>query len=551
PADEAPEWDPGPREDDDVDDDYEDGELVGPLDEPAVAADRRQGDAADKVESLSGPAVGQPTVGQPTVGPTEAGTDAVSEQPDEAQGRTADDDRLEDSVPEEVQHRSSFAVHQDSLAAESEALPMAAPLSMGGRGPPMTLSLEDMDYLTILRPPAQTGKGKVVAASTINKTRQRPPQTPPQTPGGPPMGPMPQAPSSYDPYNSYSSPYDPPHPYGYGYGYNGYDYPHYPDPVMSHEYQQATSYPEEERFRPMGSGIRHPGPAMLPSLASPMTSPMTSPMASQPASQPASPLSPLTSPMAASTASTASAGYDSYSPGYHNHRDYPLPLLGLHRGARHAGHRCNTVVLLQVSQSVSLGEHDPSNWISTAVPSAANAEATKKATLKDILAQDCPGAEELGYCDSPPRYPMQQVAEAIQRCSQLLEHMFAPPPEERDADTKEAEGEGACQSVRRTLRPGYVRDASSGRWLVSLQSRGRVVQKVAVERCSAPGRPCARLSDSKCARNLGFRNGARPTSCDQRHTLMPVLTWDPETPATCPRVRLARFPTACVCRVGS
>lgn len=29
----------------------------------------------------------------------------------------------------------------------------------------------------------------------------------------------------------------------------------------------------------------------------------------------------------------------------------------------------------------------------------------KKATLKDILAEDCPGADEFGYCASPPRYP--------------------------------------------------------------------------------------------------------------------------------------------------
>lgn len=123
------------------------------------------------------------------------------------------------------------------------------------------------------------------------------------------------------------------------------------------------------------------------------------------------------------------------------------------------------------------------------------------------------------------------------------------------------QGEGACQAVRRSLRPGYVRDSASGRWLVALQSRGspqtaggagqgRLVQRVAVERCSTPGRPCARLADSKCARNLGFRNGARSTSCEQRTALMPILTWDPETPATCPRVRLARFPVACVCRVG-
>jgi hypothetical protein len=34
-----------------------------------------------------------------------------------------------------------------------------------------------------------------------------------------------------------------------------------------------------------------------------------------------------------------------------------------------------------------------------------NSSKPKKTTLKDILAEDCTGAEDFGYCASPPRYP--------------------------------------------------------------------------------------------------------------------------------------------------
>lgn len=79
---------------------------------------------------------------------------------------------------------------------------------------------------------------------------------------------------------------------------------------------------------------------------------------------------------------------------------------------------------MQLTESVPSGEHHSTHdasWLSSLQPFGGTAPATpttpsepasteqapaKKATLKDILAQDCPGAEELGYCDSPPRYPM-------------------------------------------------------------------------------------------------------------------------------------------------
>lgn len=76
----------------------------------------------------------------------------------------------------------------------------------------------------------------------------------------------------------------------------------------------------------------------------------------------------------------------------------------------------------QLTESVPAGEHHSTHdasWLNSlqpfsstvppttpAGPTSSEQTPTKKATLKDILAQDCPGAEELGYCDSPPRYPM-------------------------------------------------------------------------------------------------------------------------------------------------
>ncbi|KAK3925338.1 Cadherin-related family member 5 [Frankliniella fusca] len=670
-----PAWDPGPG----PGEEELQEELVSTR-TPAPAAEQPQvgdpGPGPGEEEEQEGlvstrtpaPAAEQPQVGDPGPGPGEeeeqeglvsTRTPAPAAEQPQVDARPSEADEDEDS-PRDRQREDMGSSDEpageqraieipltagDSVATASEPLPVPAPLSMGGRGPPMTLSLEDMDYLTILRPPQppqppqrsgpgaknkrksnnnnkhkqgtktvvvkqQSSKQSAKQSAGKNKGRPKaPPAAQQQGPGpgsyGPP--PAPPAPPPPDSYAGYMG-YDAMPPYGYG---SPVMYPHYPDPVMTLEYQQATSYPEEERFRPL------PMPPHRPPLSSP-TVPLPLP-APAPA---ASPLSPAAAPTAALDPYTA----------YHN-RDYQaggaggasqdqrpaaaVQLLGELVSPRlslpsSVPERLQRGFLHQVSQSVVAAEHHSTHdgWpggssgtspSTTGTPADATATA-KKATLKDILAQDCPSAEELGYCDSPPRYPIagpclpddsgdrsrnspvlvvcggavsrgrrqispigrerssvetltvwsrirrQQVSEAVERCSHLLEHMYAPPLDERDPEG-ESEGEGACQSVRRSLRPGYVRDASSGRWLVALQARGRVVQKVSVERCSAPGRACARLADSKCARNLGFRNGARPTACDQRTALVPVITWDPEAPAACPRLRMARFPVACVCRM--
>jgi len=109
--------------------------------------------------------------------------------------------------------------------------------------------------------------------------------------------------------------------------------------------------------------------------------------------------------------------------------------------------------------------------------------------------------------------------------------------------------EPVCPSTNQILRPGYVRDVSTGRWYVAVQSRGRVSQLIPTEKCNAVGRSCARLADSKCARNIGFRNGVRPSACRQKWTLRSILTWDPDRPTRCPQMTMVKLPETCVCRL--
>lgn len=147
----------------------------------------------------------------------------------------------------------------DSLAVASEQLPSPAPLGM-------RMSLEDMDYLTILRPPpvrpstprpAATKKrnkdsnrnkvvvkrkpqqqgGKAPVKGSKQKTRQKGVAT--TTPAPPPSAAA--SPAFPGPYPMYDTPA---HPLGYGYGYSGYDYPRYPDHIMTHDYQQVSEWQE-------------------------------------------------------------------------------------------------------------------------------------------------------------------------------------------------------------------------------------------------------------------------------------------------------------------
>nr|CAD7443408.1 unnamed protein product [Timema bartmani] len=285
-------------------------------------------------------------------------------------------------------------------------------------------------------------------------------------------------------------------------------------------------------------------------------------------------------------------------------------------------------------------------------------ETKKKATLKDILIQDCADAEKIGYCASPPRYPSQQITVSIKQCEQLLVSMYAPIPEseeefqqitERSDDhlddedvvdviskkedtdldaavfnsTKDMERgnrqvglvvpncslrvialvaplrgnshkrgfrtpcdgvsgvdkcsaiwfskwnqvwswahygkDGSepskpptvCQSSSKMIEPGYARDTITGRWLVVVQSNGLLTQRVAVDICTSVEKPCLGMTGSKCSqRGSGFRNAAKKSRCVQKYSYQHLITWDPDTPELCPRIRVFRFPTACVCHLG-
>nr|CAD7404423.1 unnamed protein product [Timema cristinae] len=299
-------------------------------------------------------------------------------------------------------------------------------------------------------------------------------------------------------------------------------------------------------------------------------------------------------------------------------------------------------------------------------PAIPTTETKKKATLKDILIQDCADAEKIGYCASPPRYPSQQIAVSIKQCEQLLVSMYAPIPEseeefqqitersdeqsededfadviskKEDTDVDAAvfnstkdmergnrqiyspktttgclhvdgpratnflsrwgcgpdrlvrevgrlrpcmglgEGEGfhspcikqavwswahygkdgsepskpptVCQSSSKTIEPGYARDTVTGRWLVVVQSNGLLTQRVVVDSCTSVDKPCLGMTGSKCSqRGSGFRNAAKKSRCVQKYSYQHLITWDPDTPELCPRMRVFRFPTACVCHLG-
>ena len=56
---------------------------------------------------------------------------------------------------------------------------------------------------------------------------------------------------------------------------------------------------------------------------------------------------------------------------------------------------------ITLTQGPDLGGSYSTNYVRTTIAP----EVKKKLTLKDILAEDCPNAKEMGYCASPPRYP--------------------------------------------------------------------------------------------------------------------------------------------------
>ncbi|XP_066995694.2 uncharacterized protein [Anabrus simplex] len=203
--------------------------------------------------------------------------------------------------------------------------------------------------------------------------------------------------------------------------------------------------------------------------------------------------------------------------------------------------------------------------------SAKTVDTRAKATLKEVLSQDCADHEEYGFCASPPRYPSHQVTQVIRQCREVLRALYVPVPGSNLSQPKSSklenmeranrevwswangtstavgERRAACSSDAARVLPGYVRDAVSGRWFVVVQAAGHVVQPISVDVCRSPNKPCSGVN--KCTRSGSFRHAYKASRCEQRFTYHHLVTWDPDTPEACPRLTVASFPTACVCQL--
>ncbi|XP_047103284.1 uncharacterized protein LOC124722123 [Schistocerca piceifrons] len=204
----------------------------------------------------------------------------------------------------------------------------------------------------------------------------------------------------------------------------------------------------------------------------------------------------------------------------------------------------NASASLSNTQSASSVTSNVENSLPRPAALASNAKETEteaqqenevaKATLEDVIRHDCPNADQLGYCASPPRYPTLQIEEVYKRCIRLLRALYVPLPEEdntksitranRHAWSWRDAGRESCSGNERREAPGYVRDASSGRWLVVVQTES-MPQQVHVQ-------VCARRCRHTCSQRWGYAH---------------LVTWDPDAPSLCPRLAVARLPTSCHC----
>ncbi|XP_065351031.1 uncharacterized protein LOC135946655 [Cloeon dipterum] len=157
---------------------------------------------------------------------------------------------------------------------------------------------------------------------------------------------------------------------------------------------------------------------------------------------------------------------------------------------------------------------------------------SKKTTLKDILAEDCKGAEDFGYCASPPRYPTQQIKTVLKQCAEELAGILEQAEEHHVAKRETTAPEQftwtteACSSTMATVEPGYARD-SKGKWLVVVQQASKGVhQRVDVDVCGSEGGDCG---------------------CKQYFETKNLVAWDPDHPNDCPTVRTFKFPSKCDC----
>lgn len=133
---------------------------------------------------------------------------------------------------------------------------------------------------------------------------------------------------------------------------------------------------------------------------------------------------------------------------------------------------------------------------------------------------DC-GGRDLGFCDMSSKYPGHMMGNLMSDCQELVYSGFVPVPDDLDElgdsnpvakysnsskSTVRAqtgswswkpytyESKQVCDSELRFIRPGYARD-STGKWQVVVQTED-LPQRVAIDLCHSPGKPCECYFDS-------------------------------------------------------
>jgi len=175
---------------------------------------------------------------------------------------------------------------------------------------------------------------------------------------------------------------------------------------------------------------------------------------------------------------------------------------------------------------------------------------------------DC-GGRDLGFCDMSSKYPGHMMGNLMSDCQELVYSGFVPVPDDLDElgdsspvakysnSSKSAvraqtgswswkpytyESKQVCDSELRFIRPGYARD-STGKWQVVVQTE-KLPQRVAIDLCHTPGKPCHSMSDC-----------GRKSKCVQRYNFQHLLAVDPDNLHNCPTIRAFKFPSSCVCHI--
>lgn len=175
---------------------------------------------------------------------------------------------------------------------------------------------------------------------------------------------------------------------------------------------------------------------------------------------------------------------------------------------------------------------------------------------------DC-GGRDLGFCDMSSKYPGHMMGNLMSDCQELVYSGFVPVPDDLDElgdsnpvakysnSSKSAvraqtgswswkpytyESKQVCDSELRFIRPGYARD-STGKWQVVVQTED-LPQRVAIDLCHTPGKPCHSMSDC-----------GRKSRCIQRYNFQHLLAVDPDNLHSCPTIRAFKFPSSCVCHI--